>query len=54
MAGGEDRQASEATLGAIPLTVAPEAPPEPRRRVQFVVPRFVDYLIVATFIYFVF
>jgi len=54
MAGGEEGRAGDATFGAIPLTVAPEAPPEPRRRFPFVVPRFVDYLIVATFIYFVF
>jgi hypothetical protein len=54
MASGEEGQAGEATLGAIPLSVASEAPAAPRRRFQLVVPRFVDYLIVATFIYFVF
>ena len=53
MAGGEDKTSGEAVLDAIPLVVA--STPEPaKRRFRFTVPRIVDYLIVATFIYFVF
>ena len=52
MAGGEN---NETVLQAIPVTVAAaEAEAAPPRRFRFTVPRIVDYLIVATFIYFVF
>lgn len=51
MAGGED--SDTAVLEPIPLTVA-VAEPAPPARWRFTVPRIVDYLIVATFIYFVF
>ncbi len=51
MADGQDQ--GEAALQPIPLTVAAErqeAPPLPRR--GFAVPKIVDYVIVAIFMYF--
>lgn len=52
MAGGED--SDTAVLEPIPLTVAVAEPGPPPARWRFTVPRIIDYLIVATFIYFVF
>lgn len=49
----EGQEGAEAALEPIPLTVAAEptqAPPLPRR--GFAVPRIVDYLVVAIFMYF--
>jgi hypothetical protein len=52
MAGGESG-ASEATLQAIPVVVAAETPARPLPwYARIAVPRIVDYLIVAAFMFF--
>lgn len=51
MAGGEKGASGETILRPLPLVVADE-PPATRPRFRFVVPRIVDYLIVATVMYF--
>ena len=53
MAGEEQETAAEATLDAIPLVVVAGDEKAPERALRgFYVPRIVDYLIVAIFMYF--
>ncbi|MBL9010305.1 MAG: hypothetical protein JNL56_03910 [Alphaproteobacteria bacterium] len=51
---GEDNRSGDAAIAALPLSVAAGDAPPPARRARFAIPRVVDYLIVATFIYFLF
>lgn len=50
---GEDNRSGDTAIAALPLSVAAGDAP-PARRARFAIPRVVDYLIVATFIYFFF
>lgn len=49
----EDVAAGEQALGALPLVVATGDQAEARPRLRFKVPKIVDYLVVAIFMYFV-
>lgn len=52
MADDEQKETGEAILDAIPLVVADESKPPPPPRRPFAVPRIVDYIVVAAFMYF--
>lgn len=53
MAGEEQETAAEATLDAIPLVVVAEEAEAPAQGHRgFTIPRIVDYVIVAIFMYF--
>ena len=50
---GEEQEAADAALDAIPLVVVAEDEKTPERALRgFAIPRIVDYLIVAIFMYF--
>ena len=50
---GEEQETADAALDAIPLVVVAETAEAPERGLRgFQIPRIVDYLIVAIFMYF--